>query len=83
MLSKAQAQSIADGLLMCPFCGARPVASIRGAGDAAVNPKARCATEGCMAARLPVISLDVPDDVDAWNTRACCLQVLPLQAEGV
>lgn len=70
MMTKAEAQEVADSLLACPFCGARPVASIRGANDRAMNPKAKCETDGCMGGKLPVICLDVPDHVAAWNTRA-------------
>lgn len=70
MLTKAQAQAIADGLKACPFCGQRPEASIRGKADNAPNPKARCVTQDCMGAKLPVICLDVPSQVDGWNTRA-------------
>lgn len=70
MLSKAQAQAIADGLKKCPFCGVKPTPKIRGAGEVANNPSARCATEGCMGAKLPVLCLDVPGDVAAWNMRA-------------
>ncbi len=69
-LTKVEAQAIADRLLACPFCGIKPEATIRGAGETANNPKARCATEGCMGGKLPVICLDVPDQVDGWNTRA-------------
>lgn len=70
MLSKADAQAIADGLLQCPFCGVKPTASIRGPGLKAPNPKAKCATDDCMGGKLPVICLDVQSQVDAWNTRA-------------
>jgi hypothetical protein len=35
-----------------------------------VNPKAKCETEDCMGGKLPVICLDVPSQVEAWNTRA-------------
>lgn len=70
MLSKPEAQSIADSLLACPFCGHRLTVKIKGAGAHALNPTARCATEHCMGKRLPVICLDVPGDVSAWNTRA-------------
>lgn len=49
----------------CPFCGRsldvqwnRP------------NPQAGCRTEGCKGGQLPVLNLDVPQDVAAWNTRA-------------
>lgn len=67
---RAEAQAAADSLKACPFCGAKPVAKIRGRGPQAVNPTARCATTDCMASKLPVICLDVPDQVNAWNTRA-------------
>lgn len=70
MLNKVEAQAIADGLLKCPFCGAKPTASIRGHGQTALNPRAKCATEGCLGGKLPVICIDVQDQVDAWNTRA-------------
>lgn len=69
-MSKAQAMKVADGLLACPFCGNRLEASIRGPGENAVNPKAKCVTEDCMGTRLPVICLDVPSQVEAWNRRA-------------
>ena len=71
MLPKAKAQEIADSLLACPFCGVRPTASIRGANDMAMNPKAKCETDGCMGGKLPVICLDDPDNVAAWNKRHC------------
>ena len=70
MLTKVKAQEVADSLLACPFCGVKPTANIRGAKDMAVNPRAKCETEGCMAGKLPVICLDNPDDLAAWNTRA-------------
>lgn len=70
MLTKAQAQEVADSLLVCPFCGAKPITSIRGAKDQAMNPKAKCETGDCMGSKLPVICLDVPGHVAAWNTRA-------------
>ncbi|MEJ6003751.1 hypothetical protein [Paucibacter soli] len=70
MLSKIEAIAVADSLLRCPFCGAKPAASIRGNGDIALNPKAKCVTEDCMGGKLPVICLDVPSHVQGWNTRA-------------
>lgn len=48
----------------CPFCGA----SLFAQWDRK-NPKAKCPTEGCKGAQLPVLNLDVPADIAAWNTR--------------
>jgi hypothetical protein len=70
MISKIEAQSVADSLLPCPFCGCRLTAKIGGAGDKAFNPSARCETEDCMGSKLPVLGLDVPSQVSAWNRRA-------------
>lgn len=70
VLTKEAARAIADGLKQCPFCGKKLVASIRGSGVNASNPSAKCVTEDCMGSKLPVICLDVPSQVDAWNTRA-------------
>lgn len=49
----------------CPFCGCdleskwnRP------------NPSAKCTTPDCMGSKLPSLCLDVPEHVEAWNTRA-------------
>jgi hypothetical protein len=68
-MSKSEARLVADGLLACPFCGCKPTATIRGDSEVAVNPKAQCATEDCWGAKLPVICLDVPEQVNGWNTR--------------
>ena len=69
-MQKIEAQAVADSLLRCPFCGEKPVASIRGPQERALNPKAKCETEDCMGGKLPVICLDAPSQVHAWNTRA-------------
>ncbi|UBQ44605.1 hypothetical protein [Comamonas thiooxydans] len=69
-LTKQQAQAVADSLKHCPFCGKRLDASIRGPGVYAINPKARCITEDCWGSKLPVLPLDVPEFVAAYNTRA-------------
>ncbi|MPS81719.1 MAG: hypothetical protein E2591_26965 [Achromobacter sp.] len=49
----------------CPFCD-HPLDAqwIR------PNPKARCRTDGCKGSQLPVLNLDSPQDIAAWNTRA-------------
>jgi hypothetical protein len=33
------------------------------------KPYAKCGTEGCFAARGPVVNLDSAESVKAWNTR--------------
>lgn len=52
-------------LLPCPFCGCALEAHWRRA-----NPKAMCRTEGCVGAKLPILNLDQPEAIAAWNTRA-------------
>jgi len=49
----------------CPFCGqALHVV------DRKSNPYACCKTEGCKGKQLPLLNIDQPDDVAAWNRRA-------------
>lgn len=69
-MTKHQAQAVGDSLKPCPFCGQRLDVSIRGAGEHAANPKARCTTGDCWGSKLPTLPLDVPEFVAAWNTRA-------------
>lgn len=49
----------------CPFCG-NPL-NVRWR---KMNPKAHCATPGCWGGKLPVLQLDIPEFVAAWNTRS-------------
>ncbi|MFP3637888.1 hypothetical protein [Paraburkholderia sp. SIMBA_054] len=49
----------------CPFCGHALAVKARKS-----NPYARCATEGCKGKQLPLLNLDMPEDVAAWNRRA-------------
>lgn len=51
-------------LLPCPFCGN----DLESKWDR-MNPSARCVTPDCLGGKLPVLNLDVPASVDAWNTR--------------
>ena len=67
---KSEAHAIHQSLNGCPFCGHPLTANVRGSGDVAPNPKASCKTEGCYGARLPVLCLDTPEDVAAFNRRA-------------
>lgn len=69
MITKKEAIEVAETLLPCPFCGVEPEVLIRGAGEYAKNPKARCRTEECAGASLPVVCIDVPEQVEAWNRR--------------
>lgn len=48
----------------CPFCGER-LEEVR----RKYNPFARCNTSDCMGGKLPLISLDVPADIERWNRR--------------
>lgn len=67
---KTEAYAVHNSLKACPFCGRMLVATVRGGGDVANNPKARCMTVGCYATKFPVLSLDIKEDVEAWNARA-------------
>lgn len=49
----------------CPLCGHALEVKAR-----KNNPYARCATEGCKGKQLPLLNLDVPEDIAAWNCRA-------------
>ena len=64
----------AANLLPCPLCGCAPVARW-----SKCNPRARCRTEGCIGAKLPVISLDLPEDIAAWNRRTVIAAHLTLK----
>lgn len=49
----------------CPFCGQPLTVRWR-----RIKPKAHCSTPECWGGKLPVLPLDLPEFVDAWNTRA-------------
>lgn len=49
----------------CPFCGCELDSKWNRA-----NPSAKCATPECMGSKLPSLCLDVPEHIEAWNTRA-------------
>jgi len=61
-------------LLPCPFCGQQLAR-----GSRRINRYARCTTEDCYGAKAPVVNLDVPGSVAAWNKRAALPQA---QADG-
>ena len=52
-------------LMPCPFCGCE-LESLWNL----PNPRARCKTPECQGSRMPVLSLDLPEDIARWNTRA-------------
>ncbi|GAA0420067.1 hypothetical protein GCM10008969_49310 [Pseudomonas veronii subsp. inensis] len=56
----------------CPFCGQPLTVSQR-----KFNPHARCQTKNCKGAQLPLLNLDIPEDIDRWNTRNGVLVVKP------
>ena len=58
-------------VLSCPFCG-RDIARH----ENRANPYAKCETVGCKGAQLPVLRIDDPRDVAAWNTRALRAEVI-------
>lgn len=49
----------------CPFCGMPLNVDRR-----KYNPHARCVTEGCKGTQLPLLNLDMPEDIARWNTRS-------------
>lgn len=59
-----------ERLAKCPFCGKPLKLRVR-----SVNPYGRCGTQGCYGAKMPVVNLDVPEDIAAWNTRALSSEV--------
>ena len=63
-------------LLPCPFCGCALEANWN-----RVNPKARCRTVDCMGSKLPVLNLDQPEAIAAWNRRAADRKLRPGNAE--
>ena len=76
-----------DALKPCPFCGNPLTLKVGRA-----NPSGRCETEGCTAASLPVLNLDDPQRIAAWNRRAAleaeqqpehCVDVHALLREAV
>lgn len=61
-----QAEALDEkALRSCPFCGCD---LYRKKGKH--NPAAYCITENCYGSKMPVVNLDVPEDVAAWNRRA-------------
>lgn len=53
----------------CPFCGEALQINQR-----KHNPFARCATAGCVGGKLPLLNIELAEDVEAWNRRAAVAQ---------
>ena len=51
-------------LMPCPFCGCELDARWN-----RPNPYARCLTVDCQGAKMPLLCLDVPEDIARWNSR--------------
>lgn len=66
-----------EKLAPCPFCGS--ALHVR----SGVNPRAQCPTEGCFGRKMPVVNLDVLEDVVAWNTRALADAARPVETLSV
>ncbi len=73
-------QAAGSELLPCPFCGEALYQKRR-----PMNPYAVCKTDGCKGAQLPMLNIDDPDDVTAWNRRTPAQrdQVAPFQTAPV
>lgn len=69
---------MAAELAPCPFCGQALSVMRR-----PHNPYARCATDGCKAQQLPLLNLDDPEDIRAWNTRAPAIPLPEGDGTGV
>lgn len=65
MTTDQEMTQITDQLKPCPFCGQKLKVTER-----KHNPYARCITEGCKGAQLPLLNIELPEDVARWNTRA-------------
>lgn len=58
-------ESKSQFLAPCPFCG-HELAALWDR----KNPSARCSTESCKGAQLPLLDLDRAEDIAAWNRRS-------------
>lgn len=65
MTTAPEVTQITDQLKPCPFCGQKLKVTER-----KHNPYARCITEGCKGAQLPLLNIELPEDVARWNCRA-------------
>lgn len=63
-ITSGESDGDGEGLKPCPFCG-QELEEIR----RRFNPYARCKTRDCMGGKMPVISLDVPEEIKRWNRR--------------
>lgn len=54
-----------EELKPCPFCGCKLEIARR-----KHNPYARCVTVDCKGSQLPMLNIELEEDVDRWNRRA-------------
>jgi hypothetical protein len=64
MTTDPEMTKITDQLKPCPFCGKKLKVVER-----KYNPYAQCITEGCKGAQLPLLNIELPEDVARWNSR--------------
>ena len=76
-MSAVTAEQPPVALKPCPFCGL-PIYRTRNK----INPFAVCKTEDCFGARMPVVNVDQPDNVAAWNRRALVAEVERLREDA-
>ena len=55
---------MSEELKPCPFCGNELEKT-----QYKLNPTARCVTPDCRGGKMPAVTLDSPQDLEAWNTR--------------
>lgn len=67
MPDRRPAEGVIDAIKLanCPFCGLEPYRKV-----GKLNPYAVCKTDNCFGAKMPVVALDVPEQIEQWNTRS-------------
>lgn len=60
----------------CPFCGKELEVSLDDG-----ERRGRCATRQCKGSKLPMLRLDSPSDIAAWNMRDGCYPVPSVSLE--
>lgn len=63
--NQPSAASAGYDLKPCPFCGKKLFIV-----DRKNNPYARCSSDECYGRKLPLLNLDDPGAIKAWNKRS-------------